>query len=325
MIYSAIFLAFAILATDAIPRRPSEVWTKAQERAAGIVRNNFTSPRPQDLLSAEELPEEFTWCNKDGVNYCTMSRNQHVPQYCGSCWAHGAISSLGDRIKIARKGQGIDINLSVQHVLNCANVGSCHGGSVAGVFQWLQKASDHTGTGISYETSNPYIACSSESTEGFCAKVNTECSPINVARTCSTFTSSGGFCAPIAQFPNATISEYGEVSGADNMQKEIYARGPISCGIDANPTLQYTGGIATDAGEEVDHVVSVVGWGKEGDQSYWHVRNSWGEYWGEFGYIRVAFGALKLEEECAWAVPLTFTAPENFNQVHCFEDGSNCA
>ena len=70
-----------------------------------------------------------------------MSRNQHIPQYCGSCWAHGSVSALGDRVKIARGGKGIDINLSVQHILNCANVGSCHGGSVDGPYQWLQQIS----------------------------------------------------------------------------------------------------------------------------------------------------------------------------------------
>ena len=37
------------------------------------------------------------------------------------------------------------------------------------------------------------------------------------------------------------------------------------------------------------------------------------------------FGALALEHGCAWAVPGSFTAPENENQVHCYEDGSNCA
>ena len=85
-------------------------------------------------------------------------------------WAHGAASALADRVKIARGGSAggnaIDINLAVQHILNCGNVGSCHGGSVDGPYQWIQQISKATGTGISYETSNPYMACSSESTEG---------------------------------------------------------------------------------------------------------------------------------------------------------------
>merc|ERR1712054_709319 len=139
------------------------------------------------------------------------------------------------------------------------------------------------------------------------------------ARTCSTFPPSG-FCGPITSYPNATISAYGSISGADAMQKEIHENGPISCGIDAAPILEYTGGIATDAGDGVDHVVSVTGWGTEGNQKYWFVRNSWGEYWGEMGYIRVAFGAMKLEEQCAWAVPDTWTE----TNVPCFEGGENC-
>merc|ERR1719335_1505297 len=61
----------------------------------------------------EDMPANWNWCNKNGMNYCTISRNQHLPQYCGSCWAHGALQSLADRIKIMRRGQGIDINLSV--------------------------------------------------------------------------------------------------------------------------------------------------------------------------------------------------------------------
>jgi len=35
-----------------------------------------------------------------------------------------------DRIKIAQKGKGTDINLSIQYILNCGaeSAGSCHGG-----------------------------------------------------------------------------------------------------------------------------------------------------------------------------------------------------
>jgi len=56
------------------------------------------------------------------------------------------------------------------------------------------------------------------------------------------------------------------------MAKEIMARGPIACGIDAGPILKYTGGIASMAGNGVDHVISVVGWGTEGSKEYWIVR-----------------------------------------------------
>jgi cathepsin X len=239
------------------------------------------------------------------------------------------VSALADRISIARGGNvggkgPSDINLSVQHILNCANVGSCHGGSVDGVYSWLKEASA-SGTGISYETSNPYLACSSESSEGFCAKVDTSCNTMNIARTCSTFTSNGGKCVGLTSFPNATISAYGSVRGAANMQQEIYSNGPISCGIDASQILQYTTGISSAKGTGIDHVISVVGWGNENGQDYWIVRNSWGEYWGEMGYLRVALGndALNLEEDCAWATVEGFTTADNM--VHCYEDGSNCA
>ena len=318
-------LAFANATRQPGRNRPSEVWTREQEIAHGIIEtSNYevgTAPYEQPLTP---MPKEFNWCNKDGVNYCTRSRNQHIPQYCGSCWAHGSVSALGDRIKIARGAKGIDIDLSVQHVLNCGNVGSCHGGSVIGTYQWISKATTRTGSGISYETSNPYLACSSESRQGICPHADWSCSAINVARTCSTFPPRGE-CSPLMSYPNATVREYGSVSGASKMQAEIYNRGPIACGIDASPILNYTTGIATDEGDMVDHVVSVTGWGNDASKgSYWIVRNSWGEYWGEMGYIRVQFGKLKLEEQCAWAVPSDFTAPERNNQVHCFEGGENC-
>merc|ERR1712178_186205 len=125
-----------------------------------------------------------------------------------------------------------------------------------------------------------------------------------------------------SSYPNATISDYGSISGKSAMMKEIYSRGPIACGIDANPLLNYESGIVKEEGEGIDHVVSVVGWGTDStDGFYWQVRNSWGEYWGEMGYVRVGFGSLGVEDGCNWAVPDDFTAPERDNLMHCHEGG----
>merc|ERR1711953_1097474 len=300
--------------------RDSEVWTPEQEAAAGWVPFGNAS-NSHDLLEVPNggYPDEFTWCNKDGKNYCTISRNQHIPQYCGSCWAHGALSALADRVKIARGGKGIDINPSVQHILNCGDAGSCHGGFSSGVYQWIKKNG-----GISTETSQPYLACSSESTEGFCKHVDTSCTALNSARTCGSFDHEGGACTGLSQYPNITVSDYGSIEGSDAMMKEIFSRGPIACGIDANPLLNYNGGIVTETGEGVDHVISVVGWGTDAKVGkYWHVRNSWGEYWGEYGYGRVKFGALSLTG-CDWATVKDYTAPEKLSYFSCHEGGDNC-
>merc|ERR1719473_1985566 len=185
--------------------RPSEVWTREQEIAHGIIETSSYEVGTAPHENPVDLPKELNWCDKDGVNYCTRSRNQHIPQYCGSCWAHGAVSALGDRIKIARGAKGVDITLSVQHVLNCGNVGSCKGGSVDSVYQWLKNSSQ----GIAYESSNPYLACSHDSEEGFCPSMDWTCTPLNVARTCGSFGAEGGPCTGLSSYPNATVADYG--------------------------------------------------------------------------------------------------------------------
>lgn len=76
--------------------------------------------------------------------------------------------------------------------------------------------------------------------------------------------------------------EYGTLENADQIKKEIYARGPVACGVNANVLSEYTGGIVDmpHASRMVDHIVSIIGWGKnhEDGSEYWIVRNSWGQY-----------------------------------------------
>merc|ERR1711920_1050595 len=123
---------------------------------------------------------------------------------------------------ILRGSQTVDINPSVQHILNCGNAGSCHGGSGGGTYQWIYKHG-HVAT----ETSQPYLACSSESKEGFCEHVDTSCSALNTARTCGSFDHEGGACTGLNHYPNISIADYGSISGSDAMMKEIFNRGPI--------------------------------------------------------------------------------------------------
>ena len=278
--------------------------------------------KAQTVTPMGDLPTNFSWASVDGHSYLTKMLNQHLPQYCGSCWAHAALSALSDRIKIARgkSAEGSEINLSIQHVLNCANAGSCNGGNQFEVYEWLLNNQ------VAYETVNPYLACSGDTTEGFCASKGATkdapgaCTPYGIARDCSTF---GEPCTALSHFPNATISDYGVAIGSANIQKELYEHGPLACSVAADPILNYEGGIfQSDEKSSTDHVVSIVGWGEEDGTPYWHVRNSWGESWGEMGFFRVARGSnqLNIETDCAWATPSTFTT-QNYP---CWEDGSNC-
>jgi cathepsin X len=254
----------------------------------GTIDNQYQLPLPIDYIDPDELPESFHWGDVHGVSYLTRSLNQHVPQYCGSCWAHAALSSLADRIKIARNAQGDDINLSVQYILNCGSgtAGSCHGGSSVGLFQFVKS------TGFCpYDTCQPYLACSSESIEGFCPHVDTTCSAISTCRTCTPL---GDKCSEIDIFPNATIAEYGTIDEAtvktasvvEAIRAEIFARGPVVAVIAGHPLSDYRGGIFDDvnATRKTTHAVSLVGWGTEEEtgNKFWIVRNSWGQYWGKF-------------------------------------------
>jgi len=281
--------------------------------------------------STASIPSDFMWgsvpVGNQTVSYLTPVRNQHIPQYCGSCWAFATTSALSDRIKIARKAKGTDIMLSPQHVLACApkdTVGSCMGGNEKGVYHWLLQDKIN----LAFESVNPYLACSSDSPDGVCPSTRTyqTCEAKNIARNCDTFSDNGGSCVGLSVYPNATISGFGNISGMTAMKQEVHARGPIACEIDASCLDGYSGGIIRapkwSMSQQIDHVVSVVGFGVDDSVPYWVVRNSWGEAWGEMGFFKIEAGknAYAIEESCSWALPDLFTD----ESLTCAEDGTNC-
>jgi len=265
---------------------------------------------PHGLYSYEplaNLPATFTWADYKGTNFLTSIRNQHIPVYCGSCWAMGSTSALADRYNIAQGPDNLpQIMLSVQNVISCGNdktfCGTCNGGDDAPVYQYAEKY------GIPHESCSNYMA------------VNTKCNnemPVTDKNKPGCYTCSPGRagCKAISEYDKLFVSGYGKCSGYSKMKQEIFKNGPISCGIDATDKMEaYTGGIYSEKGAtSIDHIISVVGWGVDEKTSdeYWIVRNSWGEPWGEGGFMRIVTSENKgpagsannaVEQECAYAL-----------------------
>jgi cathepsin X len=124
------------------------------------------------LEHVETLPAQHLWSSVNGTSYLTNMRNQHIPQYCGSCWAHAATSAMSDRIKIQRKAAWPDINISPQNVISCSmNDDGCHGGEALSAFDYIQK--NH----VTDETCSIYRARGHDN--------GIKCSPIEKCRNCN--------------------------------------------------------------------------------------------------------------------------------------------
>lgn len=286
--------------------------SRRSTRSSHIVRDplyeeRILSPVPYgDSLGKEKLPKSFFWGNVSHVNYLSPIRNQHVPVYCGSCWAHAATSSLTDRYTIQTGATWPGpVLLSVQNVIDCGQAGSCQGGWDSGVYKYAEEY------GIPPETCNPYLA------------VNQECSGLHQCFTCWPGMTPGANCQKVQSYKRLQVREHGRVSGRRDIMAEIHARGPISCEIDATEGLdEYSGGIYAEykPGAQSNHLVSIVGWGREKtdgrDIEYWIVRNSWGTPWGEDGYFRIVTSEayngrgndfnLGIEDSCGWASGLSW-------------------
>lgn len=230
-------------------------WTFSIGHTPMLGRNFFGFRREPDWKdkaswhpgTAFALPKTHD-CRQEGL--VGPVRNQALPVYCGSCWAHGSVAAFEGAIA---KATGVLKHLAPQQLVSCQpSFGTCQGGDYA--FGFYEKV------GANYESDFAYEAC------------NAEC---NLAAPQHEKAASWGYVGAYDREP--TIEE---------IKSAIFAHGPIAATVACSPSWSaYKGGIynANDSGD-INHIITLVGWNDE--EETWLVRNSHGTEWGEEGYMR---------------------------------------
>jgi cathepsin X len=238
------------------------------------------------------LPDELDWSNVDGKNFLSIMRNQHRPQYCQAAWVFATLSTVADRFKVMNNAAWPDINLSPQVLLSCdyADQG-CFGGSVDSALDYIYK------NGITDETCQTYQA------RGWSNGLN--CSSTFPCYTCEI----GLGCYVPATYLLYNITGYTKISGESEIISSLQD-GLVICSIEATESFQsYSSGIyfeiSNSASLELNHSVSVIGYGSSNGTAFWIARNSWGSSWGEGGLFRIVRGenALGIEQDCTVPFP----------------------
>lgn len=216
---------------------------------------NKPSTRKPELTSARllfdaPLPESFSWVEKGAV---TPVKDQ---QKCASCYAFGSIVVFEAQYFLKT---GLLRNLSEQNLIDCAphNFG-CLGGFHEECFQYAYNY------GVMFQEEYEYTATERDS----CL-----------------------FNADLGVFP---LDDYIYIeSGNEEMILRALATvGPVAVALDDRHFHDYAGGILGNAMgcNETNHVVALVGYGmdKDSGQEYYLAKNSWGDWWGENGYVKIA-------------------------------------
>lgn len=207
---------------------------------------------PVEQKRRKKLPKNWDWRMKGAVN---AVQNQGT---CGGCWAFSAVANLEGQYF---KKFGVLPKFSEQQLIDCDGSNSgCGGGIMHNAFTYLKDA------GVSESANYPYQEVQ-------------------------------GYCQYNANFGNNLVRGY-SFAGTESEKKirrMLYEVGPLAITINASYLQYYNGGIINIPYEYCpyapNHGVNLVGYGKtETGQKYWIVRNTWGPYWGEGGYFRIARG-----------------------------------
>jgi len=214
-----------------------------------------TDAKPVKATSRASTP------NGDSVDWRKKGVVNHIKDQgqCGSCWTFGAVQTLESNYAI--KNGKLPV-FSEQNLVDC--VTSCYGCGGGLAREALSYVLENQNGKIMLESDYPYRAvqqaCKYDSSKAF-----------------NTGIKSVAFTTPNSE---------------SDLAAKVESVGPVSISIDASHSSfqLYTGGIYDEtacSSVSLDHAVGCVGFGKEGGQNYWIVRNSWGEDWGESGYIRM--------------------------------------
>jgi cathepsin X/AP endonuclease-2 len=202
-------------------------------------------------------------------------------------------------MNIAKNGMGNVVMLARQTFVNCGperHYGNgCGGGGVHEVLGYM------TDYGLPDDTCQIWTA------------ENGVCNDLGQCANCFPGDNGTSNCWPVKPYTTYKLKGYNLIDVADPRERaqaimsEIHQRGPVTCGLYTSDVFDfnYFGGVWTQENEEFDHDIEVVGWGTDAGEDYWHIRNSWGTYWGEAGFFRIKRGLEKglVEYDCWFGVP----------------------
>ena len=213
----------------------------------------------KDLKAGETLPSYWNWCDKGA---CPPVRDQGA---CGSCWAFGTVGPLECNTLIR---DGLESDLSEQYLLSCNTDGwDCGGGWFAHDYHEWKYSLPETEAGAVPESEFPYVAWKAPC---------------------------GGPYSHQWKIDDwAYVGNSHSTPSIDAVKQAILDYGPVAVGVAVGSDFHaYSGGIFNiwDGGE-INHGVVLVGWDdNQGTNGIWFLRNSWGDDWGEDGYMRIEYG-----------------------------------